>query len=332
MSGTYRGYEVVSMCPPSSGGIHVVQILNILEGYDLTKMGFGSSSTVHAMAEAMRYAYADRSEFLGDPAFVDVPVAGLTSKAYAAEIRNKISFDRATPSSEVKPGAPRQHEGENTTHYSIVDKFGNAVAVTYTINWGYGCGEAIEGAGFLMNNEMDDFSIKPGVPNLYGLVGGDANAVEPHKCPLSSMTPAMVFRDGKLFMVLGSPGGARIITTVLQVIMNVIDHKMDIREAVDAPRIHMQWVPDEIRFEKYGLSVDVVTKLKAMGHTVSEKGQMGDVNAILIDPASCYSIHRPLASEKRIHIRLGPVYSSPRFKVKRYRRTASGHCNNIRYG
>ncbi len=284
--GTYRGYEVVSMCPPSSGGIHIVQILNILEGYDLQSMGFGSSSAVHVMAEAMRYAYADRSEFLGDPDFVKVPTAGLTSKNYAAEIRSKISLERATPSSEVKPGTPWQHEGTNTTHYSIVDKYGNAVAVTYTINGSYGCGEAIEGAGFLMNNEMDDFSIKPGVPNLYGLVGGDANAVEPYKRPLSSMSPTMVFSDGRLFMVLGSPGGARIITTVLQVILNAIDHKMDIREAVDAPRIHMQWVPDEIRIENRGLSKDVESKLKAMGHNVVVRAPMGDVNAILVDPAT----------------------------------------------
>mgnify|MGYP000892631621 FL=1 len=284
--GTYRGYEVVSMCPPSSGGIHIVQILNILEGYDLESMGFSSSSAVHVMAEAMRHAYADRSEFLGDPDFVKVPTAGLTSKNYAAEIRSKISLERATPSSEVKPGAPWQHEGTNTTHYSIVDRYGNAVAVTYTINGSYGCGEAIEGAGFLMNNEMDDFSIKPGVPNLYGLVGGDANAIEPYKRPLSSMSPSMVFGDGRLFMVLGSPGGARIITTVLQVILNVIDHTMDIREAVDAPRIHMQWVPDEIRIEKRGLSKDVESKLTAMGHNVVVRAPMGDVNAILVDPAT----------------------------------------------
>lgn len=284
--GTYRGYEVVSMCPPSSGGIHIVQILNILEGYDVESMGFGSSPTVHVMAEAMRYAYADRSEFLGDPDFVKVPVAGLTSKEYASEIRCRISPERATPSSEVKPGAPWQHEGTNTTHYSIVDENGNAVAVTYTINDSYGCGEAIEGAGFLMNNEMDDFSIKPGVPNLYGLIGGDANAIQPYKRPLSSMSPSMVFKDGRLFMVLGSPGGARIITTVLQVIMNVIDHKMDIREAVDAPRIHMQWVPDEIRIEKRGLSKDVERKLAAIGHNVVVRAQMGDVNAILVNPAT----------------------------------------------
>jgi gamma-glutamyltranspeptidase/glutathione hydrolase len=286
VKGTYRGYEILSMSPPSSGGTHILQILNVMEGYDLKSMGFGSSATVHVMAEAMRYAYADRSEFMGDPDFVKVPVKGLISKDYAAEIRAKIDPAKATPSSQVRPGTPGMYEGTNTTHYSIVDKFGNAVSITYTINDYYGSAAAVNGAGFLLNNEMDDFSIKPGVPNIYGLVGGAANAVEPYKRPLSSMSPTIVLKDGKIHMVVGSPGGSRIITTVLQVISNVIDHDMNIREAVDAPRIHMQWLPDELRIEKNGLAKDVIDSLTAMGYKVVVRGSMGDVNAILVDPVS----------------------------------------------
>ena len=286
VKGTYRGYEILSMSPPSSGGTHILQILNVVEGYDLKSLGFGSSATVHAMAEAMRYAYADRSEFMGDPDFVKVPVKGLISKEYAAEIRAKIDPAKATPSSQVRPGTPGMYEGTNTTHYSIVDKFGNAVSITYTINDYYGSAAAVNGAGFLLNNEMDDFSIKPGVPNIYGLVGGAANAVEPYKRPLSSMSPTIVLKDGKIYMVVGSPGGSRIITTVLQVISNVIDHDMNIREAVDAPRIHMQWLPDELRIEKNGLAKDVIDSLTAMGYKVVVRGSMGDVNAILVDPVS----------------------------------------------
>ena len=286
VSGTYRGYEIISMSPPSSGGTHIIQMLNVLENYDLKAMGFGSSAAVHAMAEAMRQAYADRSEFMGDPDFVSVPVKWLTSKEYADQIAGRIDPDKATPSSEVRPGKQSIHEGTNTTHFSVVDRWGNAVAVTYTINDYYGCGAAVDGAGFLLNNEMDDFSVKPGVPNLYGLIGGDANAVEPFKRPLSSMSPTMVLKDGKLYMVVGSPGGARIITTVLQVILNVLDHGMTIREAVDAPRVHMQWLPDEIRIEKGGLAADVIDKLTAMGYKVAVRSPMGDVNAIVLDPAT----------------------------------------------
>lgn len=286
VAGTYRDYDIISMSPPSSGGTHIIQMLNVLEGYNLKSMGYGSSQAVHVLAEAMRYAYADRSEFMGDPDFVKIPVKGLTSKAYAAEIRSKIDPTGATPSSEVKPGQPAMHEGTNTTHYSIVDKWGNAVAITYTINDYYGCGAAVNGAGFLLNNEMDDFSIKPGVPNIYGLVGGDANAIEPYKRPLSSMSPTIILKDGKLFMVVGSPGGSRIITTVLQVISNVIDYGMNIREAVDAPRVHMQWQPDELRIEKNGLVKDVIDNLSMRGYQVVVKDNMGDVNAILVDPIS----------------------------------------------
>ena len=282
--GTYRGYEIVSMSPPSSGGTHIVQMLNIMEHADIGAMGFASSQTIHLMAEAMRYAFADRSEYMGDPDFVNVPAEKLASKEYAKRIYDKIKANRgkATPSSDVRPGMAL-HEGANTTHYSVVDKWGNAVAVTYTINESYGSAAAIMGLGFLLNNEMDDFAAKAGVPNIYGLVGNDANCIAPEKRPLSSMSPSIVLKDGKLFMVAGSPGGSRIITTTLQVISNVIDHGMDISEAVMAPRIHMQWLPDELRVEKYGLSKDVEKALEAMGYTIQVKAPMGDVNAILVD-------------------------------------------------
>lgn len=284
--GTYRGYDIFSMSPPSSGGTHIIQMLNVMEGYNLKEMGHNSSETLHVLAESMRYAYADRSLFMGDSDFVKVPVKGLTSKEYANEIRNKIQPQQAVPSSQVKPGNPQIHEGNNTTHYSVVDKWGNAVAVTYTINDWWGSGAAVNGAGFFLNNEMDDFSIKPGVPNMYGVIGGDANAIEPYKRPLSSMSPTIVQKDGKLFMVVGSPGGSRIITTVLQVISNVVDHDMNIREAVDAPRIHMQWIPDNIRIEPNGLAKDVINNLTAMGYQFTVRGPIeyfGEANAILID-------------------------------------------------
>jgi len=281
--GTYRGYEIISMGPPSSGGTHIIQMLNILEGYDLQAMGHNSAATVNAMAEAMRFAYADRSEYMGDPDFVKVPVGVLTSKTYADRLRSRIRQGQATPSDQVRPGTSFP-EGTNTTHYSVVDRWGNAVSITYTINDYYGSAAAVNGAGFLLNNEMDDFAIKPGVPNLYGLLGGDANAVEPYKRPLSSMSPTIVLKDGQVYLVLGSPGGPRIITTVMQVILNVADHGMTIREAVDAPRVHLQWIPDELRIEKNGLSADTVEKLTAMGYKVQVLGNMGDVNAIMVDP------------------------------------------------
>lgn len=287
VQGTYRGYDIVSMAPPSSGGIHLIQILNVLENTDVKALGFGSAKTVHLLAEAMRYAFADRSEYLGDPAFVEVPAEQLMAKAYAKSIYDKIMAygDKARPSSEVRPGLPPK-EKTQTTHYSVLDGKGNAVAVTYTINDSYGAAAAVDGVGFLLNNEMDDFVAKPGVPNIYGLVGGQANSVEAGKRPLSSMTPTVVLKDNKPFMVVGSPGGPRIITSTLQTIVNVIDHGMNISQAVYAPRVHMQWVPDELRIEAYGLSPDTTEKLKAMGYTLSVQSDMGDVNAILVDQAS----------------------------------------------
>lgn len=282
--GTYRGYEIISISPPSSSGTHIIEILNVMENADIEKLGFDSSQTIHIMSEAMRQAYADRSLFMGDPDFVRVPVDKLINKDYAKTIYQNIITNKATPSSEINPGLDQIHEGDNTTHYSVADKWGNAISVTYTINASYGSTAAVDGAGFLLNNEMDDFSIKPSTPNLYGLVGGDANAIAPNKRPLSSMSPTIILKDKKLVMVVGSPGGARIITTVLQVISNVIDHKMDISQAIEAPRFHMQWLPDEIRIEPYGMTQDVMNNLRNMGYKVITKPVMGDVNAIFIDP------------------------------------------------
>lgn len=282
IKGTYRGYDIVSMPPPSSGGVHVLEILNIIENTNISELGFGSSDYIHIVVEAMKQAYADRSEYMGDPDFVNVPIDKLIDKSYAKKIYKKIT-NTAIPSKNIKPGLDNVIiEKPNTTHYSIVDKMGNAVSVTYTINDSYGSAVAVNNAGFLLNNEMDDFSIKPGVANLYGLVGGDANAIEPKKRPLSSMTPTIILKDDKLFMVLGSPGGSRIITTVLQVIINVVDHNMNISEAVYAPRFHHQWQPDEIRIEKDTTSKDVADSLKRKGHKLSIQPVMGDVNAIMI--------------------------------------------------
>ncbi len=281
VAGTYHGHEIRSMPPPSSGGVHIVQILNILEGLPIAEQGHNSAETIHLMAEAMKLAYADRSEYLGDSDFVDVPVAGLTSKAYAETLRSRIDPARARPAAEIKPGDPAAFEGTETTHYSIVDRFGNAVANTYTINFSYGSGLVADGTGVLLNNEMDDFSAKPGVPNAYGLIGGDANAVAPGKRPLSSMSPTIVLKDGKPVLVTGSPGGSRIITTTLQIILNVIDHGMNIAEATEAVRVHHQWLPDELRVER-GLSRDTVQLLEAKGHSIDVGHAMGSTQSIVI--------------------------------------------------
>jgi len=279
--GTYRGYDIYSMSPPSSGGTHVVQILNILEGYPMSDFGHNSAKSIHLMAEAMKRAYADRSHYLGDEDFVKVPLKALTSKKYAEGQRSEINLAKATPSKTISPGVVVPYESNETTHFSIVDKYGNAVSNTYTINFSYGSGIVVEGAGFLLNNEMDDFSAKPGVPNAYGLLGGEANKIEPNKRMLSSMSPTIVKQEGKNFLVTGSPGGSRIITTTLQVIMNVIDHGLNIQSAVAAPRIHHQWLPDEIRVEE-GLSPDTVKALEDMGHTITPKSSMGAIQSIMI--------------------------------------------------
>ncbi|PVB61436.1 gamma-glutamyltransferase [Labrenzia sp. 011] len=280
ITGTYRGYEIASMPPPSSGGVHIVQILNMLEHFPLAEYGLNSADSIHVMAEAMRRAYADRSEYLGDPDYVDVPVTGLTSPAYAAELVRTIDMETATPSAEIRPGNPAPYESNETTHFSVVDKDGNAVANTYTLNFSYGVGMMAEGTGVLLNNELDDFSAKPGVPNAYGLIGGAANAVEAGKRPLSSMSPTLVFRDGVFLLATGSPGGSRIITTTLQIILNVIDHGMNIAEATAAPRIHNQWLPDEIRIEE-GLSPDTIRLLEERGHTIELRNAMGSTQSIM---------------------------------------------------
>jgi gamma-glutamyltranspeptidase/glutathione hydrolase len=290
--GDYRGYEIVSMPPPSSGGVHVVQILNTLEGFPIGSFGHNGAETIHLMTEGMKSAYADRSEYLGDPDFVAVPVSALTSKAYAAHLRDLIDPNRARPAVEIKPGDLTSFESPDTTHFSIVDAAGNAVANTYTLNFSYGTGLVAEGTGILLNNELDDFSAKPGVPNAYGLIGGDANAVGPNKRPLSSMSPTIVLREGRPFLVTGSPGGSRIITTVLQIIMNVIDHGMNIAEATYAPRIHHQWLPDELRIEE-GLSPDTVRLLEQMGHKVTVQDAMGSTQSIMVTEAGLFGSSDP---------------------------------------
>lgn len=277
----YRGYVFLSAPPPSSGGTTMCQILNTLEGYDLKAMGFNSAATIHVMAEAMRHAYMDRNTFLGDPEFVKNPLDRLLSKSYAAAIREKINNDKATPSTEVQPGM-EPHEKTETTHYSVIDKDGNAVSTTYTINGRFGAVVIAPRTGFFLNDEMDDFTIKIGVKNLYGLVQGATNAIAPKKQPLSSMSPSLVTKDGKTFMVLGSPGGSRIISITLETALNVIDHGMAPQEAVDAPRIHHQWLPDEVFFETRGLSADTLNILKNMGYKMTEQTPWGATELILI--------------------------------------------------
>jgi gamma-glutamyltranspeptidase/glutathione hydrolase len=280
---SYRGYDIVSSPPPSSGGLIICEILHVLEGYPLAYLGFGSADTVHLMVEAMRHAYVDRNSALGDPAFVENPVKTITDKAYAAEIRAKIDKHRAGISKDLKP--KDFGESKETTHYSIIDDAGTAVAVTYTLNGSFGAGVVAEGTGILLNNEMDDFTQKPGVPNLYGLVQGEANAIAPLKTPLSSMSPTIVSKDGKPFMVIGSPGGSRIITITLSAIINVIEHGMDIQEAIDAPRIHHQWLPDTVYVEAHGLSPDTVKVLSNMGHKldIAAEGKVwGQAAGILV--------------------------------------------------
>ena len=279
--GTYRGYEVVTMPPPSSGGAHLVQILNIMERWPIRDWGHNSAQTVHHMAEAMKLAYADRSEYLGDPDFVKIPLAGLTSKKYADELAAQISPDRARSAKEIKPGKPQPYESNQTTHFSVVDKAGNMVAVTYTLNTNFGSGIVAPGTGIMLNNEMDDFSAKPGVPNAYGLIGGDANAVAAGKRPLSSMTPTFVLKDGKPWLATGSPGGARIITTVLQQIVNGIDFGMNPAEAASQLRFHHQWTPDELRVEK-GFPVDTLNLLRQKGQNVVVKASMGRTQTIQV--------------------------------------------------
>ncbi|HYE66948.1 MAG TPA: gamma-glutamyltransferase [Pyrinomonadaceae bacterium] len=282
---TYRGHEVISMPPPSSGGAVLIEMLNILEGFELGKMGWSSSEKYHLMTEAMRRAFADRAEYMGDADFVNVPVAGMIDKAYAARQRSTINMDQASTSAEVRAGQPAGYESEETTHFTVIDAQGNAVSNTYTLNGGFGSGVVAKGTGVLLNNEMDDFAAKPGVPNMYGLIQGERNAVAPRKRPLSAMTPTFVLgKDGSVWFAVGSPGGPTIINTVLQVIINIIDHRMNIQQAIDAARIHHQWLPDEIVYEPYGLSADTQRALEARGHKLTAMPRyMGDAQGIMIE-------------------------------------------------
>ncbi|CNC94489.1 gamma-glutamyltranspeptidase [Yersinia frederiksenii] len=278
---SYRGYKFVSSPPPSSGGVTLCETLNVLEGYDLKSMGFNSAAYIHTLTEAMRHAYMDRNTFLGDPEFVKNPIDRLLSKSYAADIRKQIVANKATPSVEVQPGM-QPHEKPETTHYSIVDHEGNAVSTTYTVNGRFGAVVIAPGTGFFLNDEMDDFTVKVGEQNMYGLVQGATNSIAPGKRPLSSMSPTLVTKDGKTFMVLGSPGGSRIITITLQTALNVIDHGMAPQEAVDAPRIHHQWLPDEVYYEQRGVSSDSLNLLKTMGYKMVEQNPWGAAELILV--------------------------------------------------
>jgi gamma-glutamyltranspeptidase/glutathione hydrolase len=278
--GSYRGYDIVSMPQPSSGGIVLLETLNILEGFPMRDMKQGSAPSLHVMIEAMKRAYADRARYLGDPAFVSAPVATLLSKDYAAKQRAGIDLDRATPWTDALSATPPR-EGDNTTHFSVVDSLGNAVSNTYTLNFSYGVGLVAEGTGVLLNNELDDFTAAPGASNAYGLVGFEANLPGPGKRPLSSMSPTIVLKDGKPILVTGSPGGSRIISTVLQVIVNVLDYGMDVGAAVAAPRLHHQWLPDEVRLEA-GFSEDTLTALRAKGHRLVQPMGQTSANSIAV--------------------------------------------------
>jgi gamma-glutamyltranspeptidase/glutathione hydrolase len=284
VTGTYKEYEIVSMGPPSSGGILLIHMLNMLEPYDLKAFGWNSAQTIHLLTEVQRRAYADRALHLGDSDFHPVPLAWLGSKAYAHQRAKTIDPTKATPSTQINAGSPAQPESEETTHYSIYDQHGNAVSVTTTLNGGYGSAIVIQGAGFLMNNEMDDFSSKPGTPNLYGLIGSQANAIAPNKRMLSSMTPTIILKNDKPHLILGSPGGSTIITTVLQNFLNVAEHGMNIQEAIAAPRHHSQWLPDTISHEPRAFTKDTQQKLQALGHTLTPRRSIGQANAIHITP------------------------------------------------
>lgn len=288
VSGNYKGLKVISMPPPSSGGIALVSLFQSIEDYPINKWGFQADSTIQVMVEAERRVYADRAEHLGDPDFIKVPQKQLLDKSYNVSRMKDFSFDKATPSSAIKAGKIIGKESMETTHYVIVDKDGNAASVTTTLNNSYGSLVVVEGAGFLLNDEMDDFSVKPGTPNLYGLVGGKANAIEPSKRMLSSMTPSILEKDGKLFMVVGTPGGSTIITSVFQAILNVVDFGMTMQEAVAAPRFHHQWLPDQIDYEPNAISENVRESLKQKGYTLKERKPYGRVEGILVNTDGTY--------------------------------------------
>src|SRR5215510_10560437 len=283
LRGVYRGHEIITMPPPSSGGVAMIEILNILERYDLKSMGAGSSQAIHVLVEAMRRAFADRAQFLGDPDFVKVPVPGLISRKYADKLAATIDPERASTSQEIRSGDPLPYESEETTHFTVVDKDGNVASNTFTINDSFGNKITVEGAGFLLNNEMDDFAPKPGSPNAYGLIQGESNAVAARKRPLSSMTPTIVLKDGKFLFAVGSPGGPTIINTITQLIINIVDHGMNIQQAIDWSRVHHQWMPDQITYEPYGLAPDALNRLQSMGHKFGKPRYMGDAQGVMIE-------------------------------------------------
>ena len=290
VTGDFKDLDIISMGPPSSGGVLLIQMFNMLEQYPLDTLGWNSSDYIHLLTEIERRAYADRAEHMGDPDFWEVPVSMLVSKEYAFERIQNISMKKATKSSVVKAGDPLAYESRETTHYSVIDKNGNAVSVTTTLNTGFGCGVLVEGAGFFLNNEMDDFSAKPGTPNIFGLIGNEANAIQPYKRPLSSMTPTIVLKNGEPFLIIGTPGGSTIITTVMQIILNVAIHGMDIQEAVSVPRVHSQWLPDAIIVEQRSLSKDVEQNLINRGHIIRSYrwGTIGQANGIMIGEKGFY--------------------------------------------
>jgi len=284
ISGDYHQYKVWSMPPPSSGGVHIVQMLNILEPYSLETLGYNSVETVHLMAESMKFAYADRSRWLGDSDYYDVPITKLTSKDYAAKQRSLISLNKLFPVNEAGGIVSKNLEGNDTTHFSIVDLYGNVVAATLTINLSFGSGMIADGTGIILNNEMDDFSSAPGAPNAFGLVGSEANSIAPGKRPLSSMTPTIITESGQVRLVTGSPGGSRIITTTLQTVLNILDHKMAPQDAVDAGRVHYQWSPDILWYEPESLTAETILELTTIGHNIEQRLSMGNVQLIFINP------------------------------------------------
>jgi gamma-glutamyltranspeptidase / glutathione hydrolase len=284
LTADYNGYKIITVPPPSSGGIILIQLLRMIDPYPFREWGFNSIRTIHLIVEAERRAFADRSEFSGDPGFVKVPVNKLVSKQYLNDRMNTFIESKASVSEKIKPGAPEGYISEQTTHYSVVDSKGNAVSVTTTLNNTFGNSIVVDSAGFLLNNEMDDFSVKPGVPNMYGLIGGEANSIQPGKRMLSSMTPTIVEKDGKLLLVLGSPGGSTIPTTVFQVVANVLDFRMNLAAAVDAPRFHHQWMPDIVNYEKSAIDSLSIQRLTGMGHQFKERQALGSINAIMVLP------------------------------------------------
>ena len=291
VEGTYKEFKIVSMPPASSGGIHLIQMLNMIEEFPIKDMGFGSADSIHILAEVMKRAYADRSKHLGDMDFYDVPFS-LISKEYSSFLNEGISVNSRTASSDIFAGDPYPYESPDTTHFSVMDQYGNAVSNTYTLNFSYGSGIMIPGTGMLMNNEMDDFSSKPGIPNGYGLLGSQANSIQANKRPLSSMTPTIIFKDNKPYLVLGSPGGSRIITTVLQVALNVMEHDMNVAQAVNSPRIHHQWLPEVLMMEK-GFGPDTEKLLQEKGYKLYPSSTMGSVQAILKDGEYFYGAADP---------------------------------------